>query len=132
MIFKAQGQCPRCAQKGKKIALKKMRNHVDDISFLRDEFDYYICKNESCDMVYFSIVSEFTTFELNKEVGYKNSASNNANICYCYNLKKQDLNEYTIGFIETKIEEYPSACEERNPYASCCLGAIKKMQKSLS
>lgn len=132
MIFKAQGQCPRCAQKGKNVALKKMKHHVDDISFLRDEFDYYICKNESCDIVYFSIVSEFSTQQLNKEVGYKKSASDSANICYCYNIKKSDLNEHTLGFIETKMEEYPSSCGIRNPYGVCCTGAIKKMQKNLS
>lgn len=129
MIFKVEGLCPNCKKKGKKISLLKMKNHVDDISFLRDEFTYYICKNSACETVYFSIVSQFTTAQLNKEVGYKNSSSANANICYCYNIKKSQLNEHIIGFIESKMEEYPCDCATRNPYATCCRSEVKKLLK---
>ncbi len=129
MIFKVEGQCPNCAQKGKKIARDAMIHHVDDIAFLRDEFDYFVCKNSHCDTVYFSIVSEFDVHQLNKEVGYKNSSTQKANICYCYNINKEELHTNTAGIIETKMEEYPCACEQRNPYGTCCLGEIKKLLK---
>lgn len=129
MIFKVEGQCPKCAQKGKSISIKKMRHHVDDISFLHDEFEYYVCQNSACEIVYFNIINEFYTYQLNKEVGYKQSSSQEANICYCYNIKKSDLNEYTIGYIETKMEEYPCECKTRNPYGNCCKKHIKKLMK---
>lgn len=129
MIFKVEGQCPQCAQKGKKISLKKMKLHVDDLSYITDAFDYYICKNGSCEVVYFNIANQFLTSQLNKEVGYKHNSSDNALICYCYNITKSQLNEHTIGYIETKMEEYPCECAKRNPYGSCCMKEIKKLQK---
>lgn len=132
MIFKVEGQCSQCQTKGKKISLESMNNHVDDISFLRDEFDYHICKNSDCEVVYFNIVSQFTLTQLNKEIGYKRASSENANICYCYNIKKSQLNVHTIDFIKSKMEEYPCACDIRNPYGSCCQSDIKKLLKKHS
>ena len=130
MIFKQEGFCPKCATKGKHIALEKMLLHVDDISYLHEEFDYFVCKNNSCEVVYFNIINEFLTTQLNKSVGYKQSSSEDALICYCYNIKKAQLNEHTIDFIESKMEEYPCACEQRNPYGGCCLKEIKKLQEN--
>lgn len=130
MIFKQEGHCPKCASKGAKIAHKTLLLHVDDISYIHEEFDYFICKNSACDVVYFNIINEFLTSQLNKSVGYKQSSSKDALICYCYNIKKEQLNEHTLAYIETKMEECPCACEQRNPYGSCCLKEIKKLQKN--
>ncbi len=130
MIFKVDGQCPKCAKRGKKISLKKMKSHVDDISYIKEHFNYYVCKNSHCEVVYFNIMNEFLTHQLNKEVGYKKSSSSDATICYCYNIKKSQLNSNTIGYIKTKMEEYPCDCEKRNPYNSCCLNEIKKLLKA--
>lgn len=129
MQFKAEGQCPKCHTKGKVIALKKMINHVDDLSFIKDRFDYFVCKKSSCENVYFNISNEFTVDQLNKEVGYKQSSSEDANICYCYNIKKSELNEFIFELIEEKMEFFPSSCGIRNPYGKCCLVEIKKVLK---
>lgn len=132
MIFKAEGICPNCHKKGKTTSLKKVRHHVDDISFLRDDFDYHICKNSDCNTVYFSINSQFNMKQLNKEVGYKNSSSEDALICYCYNIKKSDLDKNTLGFVQTKMDEYPCECEIRSPYHDCCQKEIRKLSKNQS
>jgi len=129
MVFKAEGICPKCKSKGKQVSKDSMLHHVDDISYIKEQFDYYICKNALCEVVYFNILNEYLYTHLNKEVGYKSFSTSNANICYCYNIKKQDLNEHTIGIIETKMDEYPCACEVRNPYGSCCRKEIKKLMK---
>lgn len=129
MNFRVEGQCPKCHQKGKMIALNKMLNHVDDISYIKDRFDYFICKNSSCENVYFNISNEYTLKQLNKEVGYKKDSSIDAVICYCYNIKKSSLNEHIFDLIEEKMEFYPSSCGIRNPYGKCCLVEIKKTLK---
>lgn len=129
MIFKAEDQCPKCKIKGKKISIEYMINHINDISTLRNDFEYHICKNPKCEVVYFNIKNEYTTKELNKEVGYKNSSSSNANICYCYNIKKSELNEDVINTIKVKMKKSPCICEIRNPYSSCCMIEIKKLKR---
>lgn len=126
MIFKVEGLCPKCKSKGKSIKKQAMMNHVDDISFVKD-FDYYVCMESSCEVVYFNIQNEFLHTQMNKELGYKNYSSEDATVCYCYGLKKNELNEHSVGYLETKMEEYPRACGTRNPTGKCCKGYIKKM-----
>jgi excinuclease UvrABC ATPase subunit len=126
MIFKVQGVCPKCKGKGTKINLKSMQNHVDDISYIKD-FQYHVCMNKSCEVAYFNVQNEFLYTQLNKELGFKEYSSNNAHICYCYGIQKAQLNEHTLGYIDTKMEEYPSACSIRNPSGKCCKKYIKKM-----
>lgn len=131
MYFKVLGQCSKCQSKGKKIALKRIFNHVNDISSLKNGVEYFICKTPACEVVYFSIKNEFLTTQLNKEVGYKNSSSKEASVCYCYNIKKYEINANTIEQIQTKMSETPCACESRNVYASCCQKEIKKLLNNL-
>lgn len=127
MIFKKEANCPDCQTKGKKISSKKILNHVKDISAIDIIFQYYLCKNPDCNIVYFNINNKFLTTQLNKEVGYKNSSSTKANICYCYDIKKDELDENTLNKIETKMQKFSCYCQIRNPYAKCCMSEIKKL-----
>jgi hypothetical protein len=127
MIFKKEANCPNCQSKGKKISSKKMLNHIKDISAIDIIFQYYICKNEDCDIVYFNINNKFLTTQLNKEVGYKNSSSKKADICYCYDIKKDELNKNTLNKIEAKMQKFSCYCQIRNPYGKCCMSEIKKL-----
>lgn len=130
MFFKVEGICPKCSTKGKSVALNKMIIHVNDISKVDGNIEHYVCKNSSCDVVYFNIKSNFLVNDINKEIGYKDSASTNGAVCYCYGVKKSELNDSTIEMIESKMELVPRSCGTRNPYTVCCVGEIKKMLKA--
>lgn len=128
MLFSALGICSTCKEKGKRLDSSVLLYHVNDISKIQNT-EYFLCKNPECEVVYFSLENIFTCKELNKEVGFKNYSSAEANLCYCFNHKKKDIDEHTLGDIEEKMKTAGCKCEIRNPQGSCCLSGIKKFIK---
>lgn len=131
MKFFTEENCPKCREKGTKIDKKVLTYHLDDISKIRDD-EYLICKNPECKIIYFALTHSFTCRELNKEVGFKNYSSQQANLCYCYNHKKSDIDENSIKKIQEKMKTIGCKCETRNPIGGCCMASIKKYLKQKS
>lgn len=125
MQFNALGICSTCKKKGKRLDSSVLGYHVSDISKIQN-LDYFLCKDPECEVVYFSLQNFFTCRDLNKEVGFKNYSSPEANLCYCFNHKKKDINEHTLSSIEKKMKNIDCKCEIRNPQGSCCMASIKK------
>jgi len=122
-------KCPLCRQKGQKVNANAMLHHVKDISKISDS-NYFYCKTPSCDIVYYNDKETFTSAMINKEIGCKDSSSQNALICYCYNYTKSSLD--TIGLvdkIQIRIDSYGSRCDTRHPSGQCCLPYIKNTIK---
>ena len=67
---------------------------------------------------------------INKEIGFKDSSSHKALICYCYNYTKSSLDN--IGLtdkIQIRINNYGSRCDTRHPSGKCCIPEIKSTIK---
>jgi len=104
-----------------------MLHHVKDISKISDA-TYYYCNSPSCDIVYFNNSEVFNTSMLNKEVGLKDSSSQQALVCYCYNYAKSSLDSVGLAQkIEIRMNNYGSRCDTRHPAGECCLPAIKEI-----
>jgi hypothetical protein len=128
MQFNALGICSHCKKKGKRLDRSVLNYHVSDISKIQNA-DYFLCKSPDCEVVYFSLKNIFTCKELNKEVRFKNYSSPEENLCYCFNHKKKDIDEHTLGDIEEKMKSVGCKCEIRNPQGFCCMSGIKKYFK---
>ncbi len=126
-MFFFTSKCPLCKQKGQKVNSETMLHHVKDISKISDA-TYFYCSTPSCDIVYFNNTEIFNTSMINKEVGLKDSSSQQALVCYCYNYAKSSLD--TIGLsekIEIRMNNYGSRCDTRHPAGECCLPQIKQI-----
>jgi len=128
MIFFSD-KCPSCGHKGTKVENDTLIHHVKDISKIADE-NYSFCHNPQCNIVYFCDKNTFTTSMINKEIGFKDDASNQAAVCFCYNYLKSELYDKSlIDKINIRIDNYGSRCDLRNPTGKCCLKDIKRLQK---
>jgi len=124
-MFSAPGTCPICHDKGQSITLQTMSNHVNDVSTLSKEKEYWVCKNPACECAYFG-GSLVKIADLNKEFGLKTSSSPDANLCYCFHITKSEVCDESIELIEDKMNRYGCQCVNRNITGKCCLNDIKK------
>ncbi len=131
MQFLAKGICPICKQKGNTVDKNVLLHHINDISKIKNDA-YFTCKSSKCEIIYFSLSHSFTCKELNKEVGIKKFSSPEANMCYCFNIKKKDIDENSISKIKQKMKDITCQCEIRNPFGSCCMSGIKIYLKEKS
>lgn len=128
-MFFFAGKCPHCQQKGQKVDNDTMIHHVRDISKMGDG-GYSYCANPQCDVVYFRNKEIFTTSMINKEIGFKQSASDSAAVCFCYSYPKSELyDDSLVDKINIRIDNYGSRCDLRNPGGKCCIRQIREMQK---
>ena len=128
MLF-FSAKCPACNQKGQKVENDTMIHHVKDISKMGDG-GYSYCSNPQCNVVYFRDKELFTTDMINKEIGFKNSSSDQGAVCFCYNYTKSVLyDDALVDKINIRIDNYGSRCDLRSPSGKCCIKEIKKMQK---
>lgn len=123
--FQVIGQCPLCRQKGSSVGVQTVSIHVNDISTVQKDKEYWVCKNPLCECVYFG-GTLVKNFDLNKEFGLKENSSPNAHLCYCFNVTKKSIDEHDIQAIETKMDQYGCQCVMRNITGKCCLNDIKK------
>lgn len=126
-MFFFTSKCPLCKQKGQKVNSETMLHHVKDISKISDS-SYFYCSTSSCDIVYFNDGEIFNTSMLNKEVGLKDSSSQQALVCYCYNYSKSSLDTNGLSEkIQIRMDNYGSRCDSRHPSGDCCLPQIKQI-----
>ena len=128
MLFFSE-KCPECGKKGHSVKNETMIHHVKDISKISDG-KYSFCNNPECDVVYFKGDNTFTVDMVNKEIGLKDSSSDQGTICYCYGYPKSELFEKNLtDKINIRIDNYGSRCDLRNPNGKCCIDDIKRAQK---
>lgn len=139
--------CPKCNRDGilvqpitPKSLIKEAVNHQ-----VRPDLTYKYCKNESCDISYFTEDRShyFTINDLKERPTLKDNGLE-VKVCYCFGHTRQSvLSELKATGQSTVLEEIKSKmkdpgcfCEVSNPQGVCCLGNvtawIKKAKKLIT
>ncbi len=124
--------CPQCGEKGKRVGRPTVRALLAR-SLRLVEGDYWFCRNEGCDVVYYSELGlSFLTEDLREQVYQKRPHDPDVFVCYCF---RHTVGEVTGGSpqgrariledITAGIHSAQCACDIRNPQGSCCLGNVK-------
>jgi hypothetical protein len=98
------------------------------------DLSYKFCKNEECEIVYFS-EDENNIFRINNlktNVTLKDSGLD-VNVCYCFgHTRKSVLGEIestgkstVLIDIKNKMKDPGCFCEKSNPQGGCCLSNVK-------
>lgn len=103
--------------------------------------EYYFCPDPDCLVVYYSSDNEqiFTEADLREKVYQKHPQDNDVFICYCFKHKvgdiRKDVGEHgkseIVDQINKGVQANQCACDILNPQASCCLGNVRKLVKSI-
>lgn len=124
--------CPKCNNSGTKVETITPQSLLKD-SFkknIRLDKNYKFCKNEACEIVYFS--DDKTHFlkkdELKVKVTLKDKGLD-VNTCYCFNITRQNIldeiietgNSTAVEIIKRKMKNPGCFCETSNPEGKCCL-----------
>ena len=128
MFFKVPGICPECRQKGNEVNYDTVKVHIKDLSKL-GEHAYFFCKTPDCHTIYFSVENSFLNDDVNKEIGIKSYASENANICYCFNYTKSNITKDSLEEKKAKLKKAGCNCSFRNPQGKCCTADFKAFIK---
>ena len=105
---------------------------------------YRFCRNESCEVVYYSESDDiYSEDDLRERVHQKHPDAADVFVCYCFrhtpaSIQRELLLSGTstvVAQVNAGIGAGQCACEIRNPQGSCCLGnvtaTVKRMQQSL-
>jgi len=139
--------CPKCNNAGIKVEIITLQSLLKD-SFkenIRLNKSYKICKNEACEIVYFSDnkIPFFKKDELKVKATLKDKGLD-VNTCYCFNVTRQNIldeimetgNSTVVEIIKAKMKNPGCFCETSNPEGKCCLvnniAWIKEAKKILS
>lgn len=131
--------CPTCGEKGKQVGLDTLKSMLAISLHHIRPVGYRFCRNQACDVVYFSLDGEhiFSEGDLRVAVYQKRPNDDDVFVCYCFS--------HTPGSIRAEIEQTGQstvvetvtqgtqsgecACEIRNPQGSCCLGNVSAVVK---
>jgi len=129
MFFITEDICPKCKQKGQKVETEVLMVHLKDISKIKKEKNYYFCWSGECENIYFAIGESLTQKDVIREVGYKDSSSENGIICFCFNYTKANIDENSFEEKKLKVKLHGCNCSLRNPSGRCCTSWFKKYVK---
>lgn len=125
--------CPICGMKGMEVPLITVKNLIKNT---QDRFPQniksYICTNRKCDVIYFfeSNPTIYTKNDVKCKVWFK-SALNEQIICYCHNLKLNDIVDFVKSsedltltkekiFRALSLDEKEENCINKNPIGTNC------------
>jgi hypothetical protein len=135
--------CPNCGGTGilvKSFTVKHMV--LDEVTEQVEYTDYYLCKNETCDTVYYN-PNEKKTFikaEIKVPIWFKKNA-NPKYACYCSKVTEEQVIDAVVNHGAKNVKEVNaitgamknSNCKENNPLGTCCHGIIQNaIDKGLS
>ena len=122
--FPRKQPCPANQQEYILLPLKTVLHHIK-FSWKANlkEQGYYFCNDPDCDIVYFG--EDGTVIkkeELRTQIAAK-QISENALICYCFGVRKADVdnNDTIKDFVKEQTKIGNCSCETSNPSGRCCL-----------
>lgn len=124
-------ECPTCHQVALDVSKRTMLQHIKDV--WRYEFSdnqYFFCRTEGCDVVYFSKNDEtINKADIRTRIGIKEQ-DDNALICYCFGVNKAvaATDKRAKDFVVEQTKESTCTCETTNPSGRCCLKDFPKFK----
>jgi len=124
--------CPKCENKGAKIDIVTPKTMLTDCckGKVQEETLYRFCKNEDCDVTYFSEDKEhyFNKTELKVKATLKDKGLD-VSTCYCFGFTRQNIldeiketgESTAVDTIKAKMKDPGCFCETSNPQGGCCL-----------
>jgi hypothetical protein len=133
--------CPKCNHPGKHINSQTIKGVlITTLEILKPGNPYYYCKTQDCVVVYFHEDGNqvITEDDLRVSVYHKHPSSPTVNICYCFGINVEELDndiknnagEKSANRINAGIKAEQCACDIRNPEGVCCLGNVKRRIKA--
>lgn len=139
-----KGECPKCYQIGEKVKNITVEHMVSETLMEKvvDEETYYLCMNEDCDVIYYSLNNEkiFYGKEVKIPVWLKKDA-NPKYICYCNQVAEQQIINAVLNDGAKNMKDIirltgamkNGKCEINNPLGKCCSPFIQEIiNKALS
>lgn len=129
-------KCPVCNNDGVSVQNVTLESHLKDESManLNKDLFYKFCKNEGCEVVYFSedFNKVFKKNNLKTKVTLKDSGLD-VNVCYCFGYTRKSVldeikstSESTVlDEVKKKMKDPGCFCEKSNPQGGCCLANVK-------
>ena len=113
-----------------------VKNQLKKIYRSKVEGDYFICRSESCKVVYFNKDSYYERDKLLKDVWFKKDADPKY-ICYCNEVVEEDIFKAVIEGGARSVKDIASLtgamknpnCKEKNPLGRCCREFIEESIK---
>ena len=113
-----------CPANGKRYKQVKRKTILHQISRPWDKAlpdqNYYYCSDPECDVIYFGENKQIITSDEMRD----SSQLNRNNICHCFDISKQDLQQHENlckAFVIEQTRNGVCDCEIRNPSGKCCL-----------
>lgn len=131
--------CGSCATEGRPIRTLTVKSLVRDHTRVCPDAEYWLCRSQGCDVVYFSAKDTFRKQDLKVRVGFKEQ-QNPIPLCYCFDYTSTDISRDLALHGETDVPEKIKeeiqrgfcACEVKNPSGQCCLGDVYRAVKELT
>jgi len=134
-------ECPTNHKVGKKVDSLILKSMLALPINLITRSEYYFCPDPDCPVVYYSADNEqvFTEADLREKVYQKHPQDSDVFVCYCFKHKvgdiRKDVAEHgkseIVDQINKGVQANQCACDILNPQATCCLGNVRKLVKSI-
>jgi bacterioferritin-associated ferredoxin len=142
-IVKNSNLCPVCGKTGdlvKNITIKHMV--LNEVMEQVGDKDYYLCRNEECDVVYYNteLNIKFKKEQVKVPIWFKKEA-NPKYACYCSKVTEEQVINAVINNGAKSVKDIinltgamkDSDCEKNNPLGKCCHQIIQEaIDKGLS
>lgn len=135
--------CPICISKGIEVTNNTVKHLVvNELAEQVEDYNYFVCMNEVCNVVYFSpsIGRTYTKEQLKVPIWFKKDA-NPKYICYCNQVTEQQIIDAVLINGARDIKDIiritgamkNGKCESKNPLGKCCSPyIIESIKKALS
>lgn len=128
--------CPICKQSGEPVQNITVKHLVNDnLMEMVGGYDYYLCVNEACDVVYYNTGVNILFFKLDLKapVWYK-AGANPKFICYCNRVTEEQIIDAVINKDAKDMKDIikltgamkNGQCLINNPTGKCCGTVIQK------
>jgi bacterioferritin-associated ferredoxin len=128
--IKQSDLCPACKMSGIKVKNYTVKNLVlDELAELVGDMDYYLCRNEKCDIVYYNVESNlnFNKQKVKVPIWFKENA-NPKYVCYCSKVTEAQVINAVVNDGAKSVDDIViltgamknSQCQRNNPLGTCC------------
>ncbi|MBZ9626152.1 (2Fe-2S)-binding protein [Clostridium sp. FP2] len=128
--------CPICNSEGievKNITIKHLV--IDELTYQIKDYNYFICMNEGCNVVYFNpnLGISYNKQQVKVPIWFKKDA-NPKYICYCNQVTEQQIINAVLNDGAKDMKDIimltgamkNGKCEINNPLGKCCSEFIQK------
>jgi NAD(P)H-nitrite reductase large subunit len=115
---------------GIKVKNYTVKNLVlDELAELVGDMDYYLCRNEKCDIVYYNVENSlnFNKQKVKVPIWFKENA-NPKYVCYCSKVTEAQVINAVVNDGAKSVDDIViltramknSQCQRNNPLGTCC------------